>query len=470
MDVDSFWDDGKDSKSGGSGLTTVLLLVVFGVLGVSFFWKFIVFGEMEIRKTLKVDGNVGIGTTTLTEKLTVNGNVSATRLVTPGPGAVTTNVKVGTGSGAALTTGAHNILIGSSAGTLLTTGGQNVAIGNGALANHTGLQFTAVGHEAGLFYNNPAGSANVFLGHSAGRGVTTGNANTHVGYGAGFAQASGNNNTFIGNATVLNTASPLTGSDNTTVGNSAGVRIGAGAQRNTLIGQNAGSSLTTGSSNVMLGTSANVAGAFGTVGGFVSQATLLGADASISAPTGNVSNITAVGSGATVPSNTSNYVRIGNASVTAIVGQVDFTFPSDIRDKEEVREVDGEKALQAILSAKPVHFVLKDRRRTHEDDHLQSIGFIAQQVEEIEEALDAQDFCLVDTTNPEQMAMTGGHMIPLLVKAIQELAARMGVQPTLQIPLRSRTGYGYEENQPWTPPVVTQSEDTEYLIPSLNKN
>ena len=468
--MDSFWDDGKDSKSGGSGLTTVLLLVVFGVLGVSFFWKFIVFGEMEIRKTLKVDGNVGIGTTTLTDKLTVNGNVSATRLITPGPGAVTTNVKVGTGSGAALTTGANNILIGSSAGTLLTTGGQNVAIGNGALANHTGVQFTAVGHEAGLIYNDPAGVGNVLLGHSAGRGLLTGNSNTHVGYGAGFRQAGGSGNTFVGNATVsVAFGSELTGSDNTTVGNGAGVRIGGGANSNTLLGSKAGSFVSTGTNNTFVGDSAGTGtGANGVITG--QQNTFIGAGAGAFVPT-TIQNSILIGFTAGQTGAVTNEVIIGNASNNTFRINGTWQGLSDIRDKENIEEIDGAKALNFVLSAHPVKYTMKARKRLHENDSSTAIGFIAQQLQELEETLNAEDFEVVDNRDDSQYYMKHTHIIPLLVKAIQQIAAHVGINPDVNVPLRNRTGYGYEENQPWTPPAVSQrSEDTEYLIPSLNQN
>jgi hypothetical protein len=49
--------------SGGNALlmASVLLMVILGVLGLSFFWKLILFGEAEIKKDLFVEGNVGIG-------------------------------------------------------------------------------------------------------------------------------------------------------------------------------------------------------------------------------------------------------------------------------------------------------------------------------------------------------------------------------------------------------------------------
>jgi len=113
---------------------------------------------------------------------------------------------------------------------------------------------------------------------------------------------------------------------------------------------------------------------------------------------------------------------------------------------------------------------MKARKRLHEDDSATAIGFIAQQLQELEETLDAEDFEVVDNRDDSQYYMKHTHIIPLLVKAIQQIAAHVGINPGVNVPLRNRTGYGYEDNQPWTPPVVTRSEETEYIIPSLDQN
>jgi Chaperone of endosialidase len=60
----------------------------------------------------------------------------------------------------------------------------------------------------------------------------------------------------------------------------------------------------------------------------------------------NLTNATAIGSGAIV--NASNKVRLGDALVTVIEGQVAFTFPSDKTKKENVQPVDGEEVLGKI--------------------------------------------------------------------------------------------------------------------------
>jgi hypothetical protein len=61
---------------------------------------------------------------------------------------------------------------------------------------------------------------------------------------------------------------------------------------------------------------------------------------------GNLTNATAIGNGAIV--NASNKIRLGNAAVTVIEGQVAFTASSDKTKKENFKPVNGEAVLRKI--------------------------------------------------------------------------------------------------------------------------
>jgi hypothetical protein len=76
--------------------------------------------------------------------------------------------------------------------------------------------------------------------------------------------------------------------------------------------------------------------------------TAIGANADVSA--GNLTNATAIGNGAIV--NASNKVRLGNAAVTVIEGQVLPTASSDKTQKENFQPVDGEEVLGKIRGFK----------------------------------------------------------------------------------------------------------------------
>jgi hypothetical protein len=62
--------------------------------------------------------------------------------------------------------------------------------------------------------------------------------------------------------------------------------------------------------------------------------------------TGNLNNATAVGNGAIVSA--SHKIRLGNAGVSVIEGQVAFTAVSDKTQKENFQPVDGEEVLGKI--------------------------------------------------------------------------------------------------------------------------
>jgi hypothetical protein len=148
------------------------------------------------------------------------------------------------------------VFVGYQAGKANTSGQSNTAIGVNALLNNT----TASN-------NTAVGSGSLALN-------TTGTANAALGGGALFSNTTASNNTAVGyNALYLNT----TASNNTAVGYQAGYSLNGAGADNALYGPKAGYSLTTGSYNTFVGggtTSTNGSGYFVTTG---SKNTILGA-------------------------------------------------------------------------------------------------------------------------------------------------------------------------------------------------
>jgi len=147
-------------------------------------------------------------------------------------------------------------------------------------------------------------------------------------------QSFGSANTGFGsNALGQNTS----GSRNTASGSQALTRNDTGSD-NSALGFQALTANTIGVSNTATGVSAlffNFTGTNNTAVGF-------GADVSI----GNLTNATALGAGAVV--NASNKIRLGNASVTVIEGQVAYTFTSDVTQKENFLPIDGDEVLRKL--------------------------------------------------------------------------------------------------------------------------
>jgi len=140
-------------------------------------------------------------------------------------------------------TGSNNTVMGSNSATAVTTASSNTAIGNQALGRTTtGSTNTAVGSQAliGAVSNSLFGSVGV--GVLSGAALTTGGYETLIGYNAGSSITSGNSNVAIGSAVASTTLT--TGSNNILIGNdsttdtfssstSSAIAIGFGAKAGT---------------------------------------------------------------------------------------------------------------------------------------------------------------------------------------------------------------------------------------------
>lgn len=133
-------------------------------------------------------------------------------------------------------------------------GTDNFYLGQSAGAIDTGSNNLFVGTWAGRL--NTTGASNIFVGDQAGRRNTTGDFNIFIGSDAGPVNTFGRQNIFAGqSAGLFNT----TGSRNTCFGGGAGFSLTTGS-RNTFVGQSAGFSINTGNDNVALGQFADYPG------------------------------------------------------------------------------------------------------------------------------------------------------------------------------------------------------------------
>ena len=172
------------------------------------------------------------------------------------------NIAMGYNTLRQLTSGESNIGIGASVMGLLTAGQQNIAIGDTAGGSiFTGSANIAIGR--GSLRNGAptiVGSRNIAIGASSNFAIlSSGNDNISMGQDAGTSISTGSNNIAIGNTSMGDVAN-LTGSNNTAVGNLAGRILFGAATGNTFIGNQAGTNMTSGSNNVCIGTQSGNAG------------------------------------------------------------------------------------------------------------------------------------------------------------------------------------------------------------------
>jgi trimeric autotransporter adhesin len=186
----------------------------------------------------------------------------------------TGNVFMGSGSGAATTSGTQNTYIGYQTSLLSTVATGNTFLGyhvfiglNAGQNNNNGIANMFLGQRAGI--GNSSGSYNSFIGSSSGETNTSGANNNFIGNGAGFSNLDGSFNVYIGSEAGKNNPSGgsnvaigtfagkenVNGSFNTFVGHNSNVPTGVQLQNVTVIGYNA---LATASNSVILGNGANV--------------------------------------------------------------------------------------------------------------------------------------------------------------------------------------------------------------------
>jgi len=274
-----------------------------------------------------------------------------------------------------------------------------ISAGNFTMSHSSGIDAsynTGVGQ--GALVSLSTGYSNIAIGDYSLNYNSTGSNNTASGYQSLLSNTSGNNNTAMGSFSLWEN---ITGSDNTAVGyyslhsNTAGFQntsVGHHSLQNnngnynTALGYNAGSSVTTG---------ANL--------------TLLGIDA-------NPSSGTAI-----------NQITLGNTFVTSLRCNVqNISSLSDARDKKNIKDLN--LGIDFLMKLKPRIFNW-DRREWYDDNKSDgskmkeepTAGFIAQELDEAQTSENSEWLNLVLKDNPEKLEATPGNLLPIIVKAIQDL-------------------------------------------------
>ncbi len=223
----------------------------------------------------------------------------------------------------------------------------------------------------------------------------------------------GNNNTYIGWGAGA-AITPAAGS-NTFFGKQAGANVTSGAN-NVLLGSSAGPSIATSSNNVMIG-----AGAGGATTG--NDNVFIGNNTGQSTTTGT-NNVIVGHQSFTATATTSDSITLGNSSHNVLRCAVtSITSLSDARDKKDVADLSV--GLEFVKGLRPVEFVWDDRDENGKHE-ISDFGFIAQDLKAAQEDAEMADVLnLVYDENPEKLEASYGKLLPILVKAIQELAAEV---------------------------------------------
>jgi hypothetical protein len=399
-----------------------------------------------------IDGSNGITGPQSDNDTTINGVT-----VGKGAGSVATNTAVGASALQANTsasrftavgynaginaTGSYNTVLGSYALAASTSGTNNTAIGDYALNTNTGSNNTAVGQGALVSSGTPSGSNNTGLGVNAIYYNQTGNYNTAVGSNALFNNTTASNNTAVGyQAGYSQTTGGTSAGYNAYFGQSAG--YASTGYQNTLIGRNAGSAITSGNSNTLIGQyngnqggldirllsnyivlsdgDGNPRGIFDGSGNYIVGGTLANNNNSTSfgfnVANGNqfCNHINGTTSGTGYIQFSYNGTVIGSITQSGTTAVL-YNTTSDYRLKSNVQPVTS--GLSVINQLNPVNF-------TWISDNEADTGFLAHEFQAIipRAVTGAKDAVDADG-KPVYQQMDNSGAIPYLVAAIKELKA-----------------------------------------------
>ena len=347
--------------------------------------------------------------------------------------------------------GGDNTVVGHQAGRDVTTGKQNVFIG--ATAGKTNVSSNlSTGWAAKTGYGNIGIGANNYRGHqvAAGKGVladlTSGDRNISIGYRAGSDITTGSGNVIIGgyagNATDENTITLATGAgsrrlyfdtsgnatftSNVDIEGTSGITatkgtitdgtrllelsVFSGYSQINSMGSSSGSSqelrFTQGLSGTQLAIRYNQIQAH--------ESLLLDGATTTAASTANIISATSDDGNGT----TQYHIVFTKSNASTSLGRITtnnfgttYTTSSDYRLKENIQAVAG--ATNKVLSLNPVNFQWKDSTVTQD-------GFLAHEVAEV-----VPEAVVGEKDGAEMQSIDQSKLVPLLVKTIQELEARI---------------------------------------------
>lgn len=205
--------------------------------------------------------------------------------------------------------------------------------------------------------------------------------NTAIGYNALKLSTSGERNTAVGGYAL---ASNLTNLYNTAVGYKALFANTTGGASNTGVGNEAGVGITSGANNVCIGS-------------------LSGTDAVVTLTT------------------QSNYVVIGNNTTANANIKVAWTVTSDRRDKTDFANVPHGLDFVNLLMPTAYQYSTSRTDSTPVEGGKVRYGFLAQDIL----AIEGGNPVVIDNRDPDNLKFNESSLIPILVKAIQELSKKL---------------------------------------------
>jgi hypothetical protein len=298
------------------------------------------------------------------------------------------NISFGCNSSCGVVSGNNNIQFNN--GFISTAGNNNILLNSG-ISSYGDTASNNIG--IGTCYSIGCGTHNIVVGPNAMTCNVTGYGNIAFGQTSLQCNTTGNNNIAMSYGSLKFN---LSGCDNIALGYTAG-RCN-NASNNVILGACAFLGNLTGANNVAIGWAAGC----NTTYGF---------------------NNVLIGCNAQSPTfTTCNTITLGDVSISCIHAQVStITAFSDCRDKTNICSIPV--GLEFVRALRPVKFEWNMRNNPNDGKKgMTEPGFIAQELDQVVEQFDAEWMQLVSKDNPDRWEATIGRLLPVLTRAVQELA------------------------------------------------
>jgi len=366
------------------------------------------------------------------------------------------NVAVGYQCGKEISTGVGNVGMGynamGAASASAMTGTGNVCIGQGAGYVLTSADKNVIiGYESGI--GQTTADSNVLIGYLAGRNITTGSSNVFIGESSGGESASnslaGGGNVGVGRNSLRqadgdmekNTAigfAVLEDGNNNSVLRNTGVGYaalnvagtgGAVCDNNVALGTNAGVAVTSGDANAFIGTYCGdniTSGNYNTYLGYNCEASAYSVDTEI-----------AIGNGLTGGGTETVRIGVSTDYITCDFGEnATWGHSSDKRIKKDIEDnslgLEFVKKLRTVTFTKkapseyPKEFEQYDENVTERKyPNRKNYGFIAQEVKKAMDEVGHSEFPVWKENRDGMQELGEAELITPLVKAVQELSAKV---------------------------------------------
>jgi hypothetical protein len=336
------------------------------------------------------------------------------------------NTFLGYNSGICVTSGCCNTLLGNQSGNLLTIGSSNVVIGSG------------------VNVASPAGSCQLAIGFASGQTWLTGTSTKAIKPGAGIIDCAGSCGT-AGQVLMSNGANavcwgtlPTTSQATPTVSGTvvgwapdsgAGCNAGfgylafnaRGGVQNTALGVLSMYLTTSGSNNAAVGYQSSATLTSGNCNASVGMCAL----ACVTTGSNNIGIGYSAGAspaGFVNLTTESNRIAMGNSSHTCAQIQIAWSTVSDVRDKA-IDPAGVPYGLSFVNQIQPIAYCWCDRTTGVVTEDRKRFGFSAQNICNLETATNTP--VIVSADDPEHLMITDQALLPVLVKAIQELSAKV---------------------------------------------